>query len=76
MRVLLVQPPVSGLTVKNRIVEPLALEILAATIIDCHDVKILDLRVEDRFEEEFFQESSSYFLFSQVKPSQTTHADH
>lgn len=52
MKILLVQPPVFGLTVKSRIIEPLALEILAATIKDKHTVKILDLRIEDKFEEE------------------------
>lgn len=52
MKVLLVQPPVFGLTVKSRIIEPLALEILAATIKERHYVKILDLRIEDKFEEE------------------------
>lgn len=55
MKVLLVQPPVFGLTVKSRIIEPLALEILAATIKEKHTVKILDLRVEDRFEEELIE---------------------
>lgn len=55
MKVLLVQPPVFGLTVKSRIIEPLALEILAATIKEKHTVKILDLRVEDRFEEKLIE---------------------
>ena len=55
MKVLLVQPPVFGLTVKSRIIEPLALEILAATIKDRHNVKILDLRIEDKFEEELVE---------------------
>lgn len=53
MKVLLVQPPVYGLTVKNRIIEPLSLEILGATIINDHDVKLLDLRIHDNFEEKF-----------------------
>lgn len=52
MKALLVQPPVFGMSMKNRMIEPLALEILAAGIIDEHEVKILDLRVEDRFEQE------------------------
>lgn len=52
MKVLLVQPPVFGLTVKSRIIEPLALEILAATIKDEHTVKILDLRIEDKFDDD------------------------
>lgn len=51
MKILLVQPPVSGITVKGRIIEPLALEILAATVIKEHEVKILDLRVENKFKE-------------------------
>lgn len=55
MKVLLVQPPVFGLTVKSRIIEPLALEILAATIKERHTVKILDLRIEDKFEEELIE---------------------
>lgn len=55
MKVLLVQPPVFGLTVKSRIIEPLALEILAATIKDNHTVKILDLRIEDKFEEDLIE---------------------
>ncbi len=55
MKVLLVQPPVFGLTVKSRIIEPLALEILAATIKDRHTVKIIDLRIEDKFEEKLVE---------------------
>lgn len=51
MNVLLVQPPVSGITFKGRIVEPLALEILAATIQNKHNVKILDMRIENTFRE-------------------------
>lgn len=51
MRVLLVQPPVFGLTVKSRIIEPLALETLAATIQDRYEVEIVDLRIEDNFKE-------------------------
>lgn len=51
MRILLVQPPVSGITAKNRIVEPLALEILASTILHTHEVKIVDLRIEENFKD-------------------------
>ncbi|MBU3093577.1 B12-binding domain-containing radical SAM protein [Clostridium sp. CF011] len=64
MKVLLVQPPVFGLTVKSRIIEPLALEILAATIKDNHIVKILDLRIEDKFEEELLDFNPDVISFT------------
>jgi radical SAM superfamily enzyme YgiQ (UPF0313 family) len=51
LKVLLVQPPISGITVKGRIIEPLALEILAATILPKHEVRILDLRIENKLKE-------------------------
>jgi len=53
MRILLIQPPKSPRTIGGEdvfIYEPLALEYLASGVAHDHDVKILDLRLENSFE--------------------------
>ena len=53
MKILLIQPPKSPRTIGGEdvfIYEPLALEYLASAVTQDHDVKILDLRLENSFE--------------------------
>ncbi len=50
MKILLVQPPKSPLTIGGEdihLFEPLSLEYVGAGVIDDHDVRLLDLRLED-----------------------------
>ena len=56
MRILLIEPakaPVSLAGEDLSLFEPLALEYLAAGVADEHDLRILDLRLENNLEEVF-----------------------
>ena len=50
MRIMLIQPPKSPVTIGGEDVflyEPLALEYVAAGVVQDHDVRILDIRVDE-----------------------------
>lgn len=53
MKVLLIQPPntLTDIAARTVCLEPLALEYIAAGIIDEHDVKILDMRLDDNLDQ-------------------------